>query len=307
MHAHDQAGPGAAFRRAQDPEPVERHVALPVEVEEVDRRAVLVHLGRLLPGPPALVVPGRGLDQRRVRAGPGEIVVAPALGHLPALLLMVDLPDDHEPLGPPAYDHPAEPTNGRGFADRPRLAPYPAARSGISSPTRPTCSRSGSPYTTPACAAGSTSRTASGRPRSAASTCAPSRRRSSGCCRTPPTSRASCAPTATSWTWTRSCCWTSTPRASSRAGQPPRCTLPPRGAVLPLRLAERPAAARPPAPRAPRRVRRRGGLPLLALAIGAAVAVGVIVWLGSGGSGSSAGEQSLSVAGARSPRGAPGR
>jgi hypothetical protein len=49
------------------------------------------------------------------------------------------------------------------------------------------------------------------------------------------------------------------------------------------------------APRAPRRSRRRrrGGLPLLALAIGAAVAVGVIVWLGSGGSGSSAGEQSL--------------
>ncbi len=51
------------------------------------------------------------------------------------------------------------------------------------------------------------------------------------------------------------------------------------------------------APRAPRRSRRRrrGGLPLLALAIGAAVAVGVIVWLGSGGSGSSAGEQGLIV------------
>ena len=46
------------------------------------------------------------------------------------------------------------------------------------------------------------------------------------------------------------------------------------------------------APRAPRSaVRRRGGLPLIALAIGAAVAVGVIVWLGTGGSGSSAGEE----------------
>jgi len=46
------------------------------------------------------------------------------------------------------------------------------------------------------------------------------------------------------------------------------------------------------APRAPRRSRRRrSGLPLLALAIGAAVAVGVIVWFGSTGSGSSAGER----------------
>jgi hypothetical protein len=46
------------------------------------------------------------------------------------------------------------------------------------------------------------------------------------------------------------------------------------------------------APRAPRRARRRrNGLPLLALAIGAAVAVGVIVWFGSTGSGSSAGER----------------
>jgi Helix-turn-helix domain/RodZ C-terminal domain len=44
------------------------------------------------------------------------------------------------------------------------------------------------------------------------------------------------------------------------------------------------------APRAPRRARRRTGLPLLALAVGAAVAVGIIVWLGSTGSGSSAGD-----------------
>jgi hypothetical protein len=52
------------------------------------------------------------------------------------------------------------------------------------------------------------------------------------------------------------------------------------------------AARRPEfstAPRAPRRTRRRrSGLPLLALAIGAAVAVGLIVWFGSTGSGSSA-------------------
>src|SRR5262245_16385731 len=62
-----------------------------------------------------------------------------------------------------------------------------------------------------------------------------------------------------------------------------------------------------PAPRAARRSRRRlSGLPLLALAIGAAVAVGPIVWFGSTGSGSSAGPRERLV-GAPLEAGAPER
>jgi hypothetical protein len=63
--------------------------------------------------------------------------------------------------------------------------------------------------------------------------------------------------------------------------------LPQRRGGWPVGASRRPEFST--APRAPRRTRRRRrGLPLLARAIGAAVAVGLIVWFGSTGSGSSA-------------------